>query len=137
MAIRDPHKERPVDTASYHTEALPDTPQRDRVIPAESWIEAPAALRELGADIGEPLVGYKRRIHGWLLWRAGPPSRGDARYMAIDSTDLETRHTFRLFADGRGEGTGPSGDAHSRFRSWKEDLRDHPAGTAQSAGDGS
>jgi len=32
---------------------------------------------------------------------------------------------FRLFPDGTGDGVGPSGRAHSRFRTWKEDLRDH------------
>ncbi len=34
--------------------------------------------------------------------------------------------TFRLFADGTGTGVGPSGTTHTRFRTWKEDLRDHP-----------
>jgi hypothetical protein len=34
-------------------------------------------------------------------------------------------HSFRLFPDGTGEGTGPSGGHHTRFRTWKEDLRDN------------
>jgi hypothetical protein len=34
------------------------------------------------------------------------------------------RFTFRLFPDGTGDGLGPSGERHTRFRSWKEDLRD-------------
>jgi hypothetical protein len=34
------------------------------------------------------------------------------------------RFTFRLFPDGNGDGVGPSGQRHTRFRSWKEDLRD-------------
>ena len=126
MATRDPHKERPVDESLYHTADLPDTPQRDRVILAQSWVEAPAGLDHLGADFGETLVGYKRRIHGWLLWRAGPPSRGDARYVAIDAGSLDRSFEFRLYPDGTGEGEGPSGKRHERFRSWKEDLRDHP-----------
>ena len=40
--------------------------------------------------------------------------------------DPTRTHTFRLFADGHGEGKGPSGVTHARFRTWKEDLRDHP-----------
>ena len=114
--------ERPVDPTPVHTEDLPPTPIRDRNIPATAWVEAPVALVELGADIDEPLVTYKRRIGPWLLWRAGPASGGDARYMALDAGDLDRRHTFRLFPDGSGEGVGPSGATHERFRTWKEDL---------------
>ena len=43
------------------------------------------------------------------------------------STTSADACTFRLHPDGTGEGTGPSGAAHDRFRTWKEDLRDHPA----------
>jgi len=32
---------------------------------------------------------------------------------------------FRLFPDGTGEGVGPDGERHLRFRTWKEALRDH------------
>jgi hypothetical protein len=55
---------------------------------------------------------------------AGPAVRADARYLAIDADDLDRSYTFRLFPDGSGEGRGPSGALHDRFRSWKEDLRD-------------
>jgi len=119
-----PADERPVDPTPVHTEDLPATPIRDRNIPAEAWVEAPEELRTLGDDIGQPLVAYKRRIGPWLLWRAGPASRADARYMAVHADDLTRRHTFRLFADGHGEGTGPDGATHDRFRAWKESLRD-------------
>jgi hypothetical protein len=34
-------------------------------------------------------------------------------------------HRFRIFPDGTGEGTGPSGAAHTRFRTWKQDLQTH------------
>ena len=112
--VRDPH----------HTDDLPATPQRDRTIPAELWVEAPEALRRLGDDIGEPLVAYKRRIGPWLLWRAGPATEGEARYMALAADDLTCRYTFRLHADGSGEGAGPDGEVHTRFRAWKEALRD-------------
>ncbi len=117
-----PADERPVDDSPVRTADLPATPVRDRNIPASAWVEAPEALRRLGEDIDQPLVTYKRRIGPWLLWRAGPASRADARYMALRAEDLSVRHTFRIFPDGSGEGSGPSGTSHSRFRSWKEDL---------------
>lgn len=104
---------------------LPDTPTRDRNISAEAWIEAPEALRTLGDDIGKPLIAYKRRLGPWLLWRAGPARGADARYLAVRADDLSDRYLFRLVPDGTGEGTGPSGTTHTRFRTWKEDLRDH------------
>src|SRR5215510_6547968 len=91
----------------WHTAELPATPQRDFLIPATRWIEAPAALRNLGADLGIDLVAYKRRIGRFLLWRAGPASGADARYMVINADDLDERYTFRLFPDGGGEGVGP------------------------------
>ena len=89
---------------------------------AAAWIEAPDALLRAGDDIGQELIAFKRRIGRWLLWRAGPAVDADARYVAIASDDLEQVHTFRLFPDGTGDGTGPSGARHSRFRAWKEDL---------------
>ena len=119
-----PADERPVDPTPVHTDDLPPTPIRDRNIPADAWVEAPAELKRLGDDIDQPLVTYKRRIGPWLLWRAGPAAKANARYMALLADDLSVRHTFRLFDDGSGEGTGPSGRSHTRFREWKEDLRD-------------
>ena len=119
-----PHGERPLDESPVHTADLPATPQRDRRIPASAWVEAPDALRRLGDDIGAGEASYLRRIGRWLLWRAGPPSRGDARYLAVAADDLDQRWTFRLFADGRGEGEAPDGRVHDRFRTWKEALRD-------------
>jgi hypothetical protein len=53
--------------------------------------------------------------------------KADARYMAVDADDLGRTFTYRLFADGSGEGTGPDGQAHTRFRTWKEALRDDDA----------
>jgi hypothetical protein len=91
-------------------------------------VEAPGALLDLGADIGAPEATYLRRIGRWLLWRAGPPSQGDARYLALDADDLTATWSFRLFADGSGEGAGPDGRVHRRFRTWKEALRDAGAG---------
>ncbi|MHB1137719.1 MAG: hypothetical protein ACYC2O_02105 [Microthrixaceae bacterium] len=116
---------RPIDDSPVHTADLPATPLRDRNIPAQAWTEAPAELLDAGNDIGHPDITYKRRIGRWLLWRAGPARRADARYVAVDSQDLSTVRSFRLFEDGSGEGIGPSGDRHTRFRTWKEDLRDH------------
>jgi hypothetical protein len=119
-----PAEERPPTERDWHTDELPPTPQRDYLIPATRWVEAPAELRTLGADIGIDLVAFKRRIRDFLLWRAGPAVRADARYMAIDARDLRRRFTYRLFPDGSGEGEGPDGQIHTRFRTWKEALRD-------------
>lgn len=119
-----PAEERAPITHDVHTDELPPLPQRDSLIPAERWIEAPVELRALGADIGVPLVAYKRRIGKWLLWRAGPAMKANARYMAINADDLDERYTFRLWPDGTGKGHGPDDVTHSRFRAWKEALRD-------------
>jgi hypothetical protein len=108
----------------WHTDELPATPQRSFLIPAERWVEAPDAVRHLGDDLGIALVAYKRRIGGYLLWRAGPAARADARYAAVDAADLARWFTFRLYPDGSGEGIGPDGSRHTRFRAWKESLRD-------------
>ena len=119
------YDERPTDHTPVHTDQLPDTPVRDRNIPASAWLEAPDELRELGSDLQDaPVADYKRRIGQWLLWRAGPATGGDARYWACDEVDLNRQFVFRLNPDGTGEGVGPSGARHERFRAWKEDLRD-------------
>jgi hypothetical protein len=115
-------EDRPPVTVDYHTEDLPPLPQRDYLIPAERWVEAPRELRELGADFGVALVAYKRRLGRYLLWRAGPASRADARYMALAADDLAERYTFRLRPDGTGEGVSADGRTHERFRTWKEAL---------------
>jgi hypothetical protein len=117
--------DRPVDDTPVSTAELPATPTRDRNIPATAWVEAPDELLRLGEDLGHELVAYKRRIGPWLLWRAGPANKADARYMAVRADDLAVRHTFRLFPDGSGDGTGPSGERHTRFRTWKQDLLGH------------
>ncbi len=119
------YDQRPLDHTPRHTEDLPATPVRDRNIPATAWVEAPQSLLQLGDDIGQAHdITYKRRIGPWLLWRAGPAAGADARYMALRAGDLDQQHTFRLFPDGTGDGVGPSGARHTRFRTWKEDLRD-------------
>lgn len=121
VALR--YDERPDDTTPVHTAELPDTPTRDRNIVATAWIEAPPELLTVGDDLpGNPTATYKRRIGDWLLWRAGPAVDADARYWAADRHDLRRQTTFRLFPDGTGDGLGPSGRHHTRFRTWKEDL---------------
>ena len=117
-----PADDRPVDRTPVDTDDLPPTPVRDRNIPAGAWRQAPARLLALGDDIGGCEAMYKRRIGGWLLWRAGPASRADARYLAVRSDDLGRHCEFRLFPDGSGQGTGPTGTGHDRFRDWKKDL---------------
>jgi len=130
-----PVEERPPDPGPFHTHDLPPTPQRDRAIEAPAWIEAPAELLTLGDDLaGDPVDGetppipvarYLRRIGPWLLWRAGPPRGADSRYWVAHVDDLNRQFTFHLFPDGDGAGVGPTGETHTRFRAWKEDLRDH------------
>jgi hypothetical protein len=124
-----PADKRPFDPTPVHTADLPPTPVRDRNIPATAWVEAPDSLLGLGAGLGAdggpgPVAAYKRRIGRWLLWRAGP-ARGDhARYLAVDADDLTRSCAFALTPDGAGEGVGPDGVTHTRFRTWKEALRD-------------
>jgi hypothetical protein len=119
-----PAEERTPTDRDWHTAELPALPQRDFLIPATRWTEAPSELVALGADLGIDLVAYKRRIKRYLLWRAGPANKADARYMAIASDDLGERWTFQLTPDGDGEGLGPDGRVHKKFRQWKEALRD-------------
>lgn len=117
------YDQRPADHTPIHTDALPATPTRDRNIVASAWVEAPAELLALGADLpNRPEAEYKRRIGDWLLWRAGPAAGGDARYWAGRADDLANQHTFRLYPDNTGAGLGPSGNRHTKFRPWKEDL---------------
>jgi hypothetical protein len=119
-----PAEKRTPTDRDWTTAELPDTPQRDFLIPAQRWVEAPPELLALGADLGIELVAYKRRIHRYLLWRAGPAVKADARYMAIASDDLGERWTFQLDPSGEGVGLGPDGHLHKKFRQWKESLRD-------------
>ena len=108
---------RPVDDAPVTTAGLPETPTRDRSIPARAWVEAPAELLALDD------ARYLRRIGPWLLWRAGD-ARGPATYWTCLAHDLTVQHTLDLHADGTASGEGPTA-SHARVRTWKEDLRDH------------
>lgn len=124
------YDERPDDSTPIHTADLPATPVRDRNIVAQAWIEAPEELLHLGDDLADhPVAHFKRRIGRWLLWRAGPATEAEARYWAAHVDDLSVQFTFDLDADGGGRGTGPSRSSHTRFRSWKEDLRDNQSVT--------
>ena len=111
-------EDRPFIDQRFHTDDLPDTPQRDFRIAASSWIEAPDAVVHLGDALGEP-VEYKRRIGRFLLWRAGPPV-GEAVYLAVDPGPGDA-FEFRLHGK-NGDGIGADGRRHTRFRSWKESL---------------
>ncbi|MCU0312330.1 MAG: hypothetical protein MUE36_15465 [Acidimicrobiales bacterium] len=119
-----PTEDRPPIDHDVHTAELPPLPQRASMIPANRWVEAPDAIRRLGAGIGVDLVCYIRGIHGYLLWRAGRAAGEPARYCAVRADDLDERWFFALDADGTGRGVGPDGVEHTRFRSWKESLRD-------------
>lgn len=117
------YDERPDDDTPVTTADLPATPTRDRNIKATAWVEAPESLRTVGEDLpGRPVADFKRRIGRWLLWRAGPASRGDARYWAAPDDDLDAAVTLRLYPDGSADGTGPDGSHHVRFRTWKQSL---------------
>ncbi|HEY6533728.1 MAG TPA: hypothetical protein VIY72_15580 [Acidimicrobiales bacterium] len=118
-----PAEERPDVDHDVHTHELPPLPQRESRIPVARWPEAPEPIRRLGEDFGAE-AGYVRRIGRYLLWRAGPAVKADARYGAVAADDLSEAWTFRLFPDGSGEGVGPDGTTHQRFRTWKEALRD-------------
>ena len=128
-----PHDDRPVDPTPVHTADLPATPIRDRRIPAAAWIEAPDELlavaghaaRLAGTANGEVVTSFLRRIGPWLLWRSGP-AKGPSICWAGHADDLARTYQFVLNADGSASGLGPSGERHLRFRTWKEDLRDHP-----------
>jgi hypothetical protein len=113
------YDERPLDDTPVSTDDLPATPIRDRNIPATAWREAPDELLHLGDDLpGTPVAEYKRRIGDWLLWRAGPATGGDARYLAVRADDLGISRSFRLHPDG----TGDDGEGRTRFRAWKQHL---------------
>ena len=60
----------------------------------------------------------RRPIEDWLRGRL----RLSAYHLAPD--DLREQFTFRLHPSGDGEGIGPDGVEHTRFRAWKEALRD-------------
>ena len=115
------------------TADLPPTPVRDRRIPAAAWTAAPVELLQLaaeaerlaGAPPGEAVTSFLRRIGPWLVWRSGP-ANGPSICWAGHVDDLRRTHQFVRHADGSGVGSGPSGELHSRFRTWKQDLRDHP-----------
>jgi hypothetical protein len=124
-----PAEDRPPIEHDVHTDELPANPQREYLIPATRWVEAPDVVLRLGDDVSAPVVAYIRRVGRYLLWRAGPPRHADTWYLAIDPDDFADRWTFRLYPDGSGEGDAPDGTTHTRFRTWKEALRDQPAGT--------
>lgn len=121
-------EQRQIDDTPIHTIDLPATPTRDRSIPATAWLDAPPQLMALADDLPSPTTGsaarYLRRIGPWLLWRAGPAKGARSRYWVCLADDLSCQYTFDLYPDGSGSGRGPT-EAHTRFRTWKEDLRDH------------
>src|SRR3546814_12123342 len=111
-----PYHQRPNDHTPVHTEDLPDTPIRDRAIPATAWVEAPEELLHLGDDLHDrPVTSHKRRIGPWLLWRSGPARKAAARYWAARAVVLSAFWTFTLTSDGDGEAFSPPGVVHERI----------------------
>ena len=85
-----PAEDRPPTERDWHTDELPATAATRLPDPGRhAGSRRRPALRTLGADLGVELVAYKRRIGRYLLWRAGPAVRADARYMAIAADDLD------------------------------------------------
>jgi len=62
-------------------------------------------------------------VNGYCFGGAFTPLIACDFAIAADAPDLQW--VFELHPDGEGEGAGPSGAVHERFRTWKEDLRDH------------
>ncbi len=120
-----PVEDRPADPGPFHTADLPPTPQRDRAIEATAWLEAPAELLGLADELGSAPARYLRRIGPWLLWRAGPPGAPTPGTGWPAPTTWPPSSPSPSSRTGPGAGVGPSGTTHDRFRSWKEDLRDH------------
>lgn len=99
MADALPSPQRPLDHTPVHTVDLPDTPLRDRAIPATAWVEAPPDLVALGDDLPDaPVARYIRRIGPWLLWRSGPPRKAEARCWAARAGDLTEAFTFTFLS---------------------------------------
>jgi len=84
----DSAEERPPTERDWHTDELPPNSaarlpdSRDALGRGNRMSCGP-----LGADFGVDLVAFKRRIHRYLLWRAGPAVHADAEYMAIDADE--------------------------------------------------
>ena len=61
-------EDRPAISHDVHTAELPPLPQRDYLIPATRWVEAPDELRALGADFGvHGARAHHRRVVGMAL----------------------------------------------------------------------
>ena len=118
------YDQRPPDHTPIHTEDLPATPTRDRNIVASAWIEAPAELLTLGS----PTCPTNRKAStsaGSVIGCCGVPGRQPVATPAtgpVAPMISTVQHTFRLYPDATGDGTGPSGQRHTKFRPWKEDL---------------
>ena len=59
---------------------------------ADMIINGPWVLGDYRTSLGDdlpdqPVAEYKRRIGPWILWRAGPASKGHARYWAAHEDD--------------------------------------------------
>ena len=60
-----PAEERTPTDRDWHTDELPATPQRDFLIPATRWVEAPDALVSLGADLDQVIDDETPFLHCW------------------------------------------------------------------------
>ena len=116
-----PAEDRPLDATPFTTAALPDTPHARPTDPGDRWRQAPPELLALDPRRRR----YLRRIGPWLLWRSGPATHDHATYW-VARGGRPRRAAHPAPAAGRiGRRSGPSGARPSRFRTWKEDLRDN------------
>ena len=118
-------EDRPIDPTPVHTVDLPATPQRDRTIPATAWIEAPAALldsrarpRSRARRVQAPdraVVALARRSRGEGE-RALRRARGRRSRASSSPSGCIRRATVKASV--------PTASCTTRFRAWKEALRD-------------
>ena len=109
VTVALPADQRPIDDTPVHTDRPAAHADPGPQHPGHGLGRGAArAARRSAHDLpGRPVATYKRRIGRWLLWRAGPATGADARYLAVDAADLARQHAFRLFPDGSGDGAGP------------------------------
>ena len=96
---------RPMVTEPFHTAELPPTPQRDRSLPAQLWIEAPPELKILRGEIAHQVAAENQRAtanpasSAWLATLGVAPAALDAAkdgkfYRPEDDTALSIEGAY-------------------------------------------
>ena len=126
MALK--YDERPADDTPIHTADLPADAGARPQHPGDG-VDRGARRRSSTSATTCPAARWPTTSAGsgrGCCGGPGPPPAPMPATSRCGPTTSTVHHTFRLFPDGDGDGTGPSGERHTRFRTWKEDLRDHP-----------